>query len=47
MYLGGHSVYTVDPDMTVRTITTGDIANGALSDLDAIIIQEEKEQRST
>ena len=28
----------LDPDMTVRTITTGDIANGALSDLDAIII---------
>ncbi len=24
----------LDPDMTVRTITTGDIANGALSDLD-------------
>lgn len=28
----------LDPDMTVRTITTGDIANGALKDLDAIII---------
>ena len=28
----------LDPDMTVRTITTGDIANGVLSDLDAIII---------
>ena len=28
----------LDPDMTVRTITTGDIANGALSDLDVIII---------
>ena len=28
----------LDPDMTVRTITTGDIANGALRDLDAIII---------
>lgn len=28
----------LDPDMTVRTITTGDIANGVLKDLDAIII---------
>ena len=28
----------LDPDMTVRTITTGDIANGVLRDLDAIII---------
>lgn len=28
----------LDPEMTVRTITTGDIANGALKDLDAIII---------
>ena len=28
----------LDPDMIVRTITTGDIANGALKDLDAIII---------
>ena len=28
----------LDPDMAVRTITTGDIANGVLKDLDAIII---------
>lgn len=28
----------LDPDMTVQTITTGDIANGVLKDLDAIII---------
>lgn len=28
----------LDPDMTVRTITTADIANGVLKDLDAIII---------
>ena len=28
----------LDPDMTVRTITTGDIANGVLRDLDVIII---------
>ena len=28
----------LDPDMTVRTITTGNIANGVLRDLDAIII---------
>lgn len=28
----------LDPDMTVRTITTGDIANGVLKDLDVIII---------
>ena len=28
----------LDPDMMVRTITTGDIANGVLKDLDAIII---------
>ena len=28
----------LDPDMTVRTITTGDIANGVLKDLDTIII---------
>ena len=28
----------LDPDMAVRTITTGDIANGVLRDLDAIII---------
>ena len=28
----------LDPEMTVRTITTGDIANGVLKDLDAIII---------
>lgn len=28
----------LDPEMTVRTITTGDIANGVLRDLDAIII---------
>ena len=28
----------LDPDMTVRTITTADIANGVLRDLDAIII---------
>lgn len=28
----------LDPDMTVRTITTSDIANGVLKDLDAIII---------
>ena len=28
----------LDPDMTVRTITTSDIANGVLRDLDAIII---------
>lgn len=28
----------LDPDMTVQTITTGDIANGVLRDLDAIII---------
>ena len=27
----------LDPDMTVRTITTGDIANGVLRDLDAIM----------
>lgn len=28
----------LDPEMTVRTITTGDIANGVLRDLDAVII---------
>ena len=28
----------LDPDMTVRTITTSDIANGVLNELDAIII---------
>lgn len=28
----------LDPDMTVRTITTGNIANGVLRDLDVIII---------
>lgn len=28
----------IDPDMTVRTITTADIANGVLNELDAIII---------
>ena len=28
----------LEPDMTVRTITTGDIANGVLKDLDVIII---------
>ena len=36
----------LDPDMAVRTITTSDIANGVLKDLDAIIIQEGKERRS-
>ena len=28
----------IDPDMTVRTFTTADIANGVLKQLDAIII---------
>ena len=36
----------LDPDMTVRTITTGDIANGVLRDWMLSLSQEVRERRS-